>query len=48
MIGSKQYDYFILLSKELKVWEREPGSRDKARWMDPLSNGPARSGRPDY
>ncbi len=48
MIGSKQYDYPILLAKELKLWEREPGSRDKARWMDPLSTGPARSGRPEY
>jgi outer membrane lipoprotein len=48
MVGNKQYDYPILLAKELKLWEREPGSRDKARWMDPLSNGPARSGRPEY
>jgi outer membrane lipoprotein len=48
MIGSKQYDYPILLSKELKLWEREKGSGDKARWMDPLSHGPARSDRPEY
>ncbi len=48
MIGSKQYDYPVLLSKELKLWERETGSGDKARWMDPLSNGPARSDRPVY
>ncbi len=48
MIGSKQYDYPLLLSKELKLWEREKGSGDKARWMDPLSKGPARSDHPEY
>jgi outer membrane lipoprotein len=47
MIGDRQYDYPILLAKELKRWERETGTSDKARWMDPLSNGPARSGRPE-
>ena len=46
MIGEKQYDYPIVLSKELKLWEREPQSRDKAKWMDPLYD-PARSGRPE-
>ena len=44
MIGNKQYDYPIVLSKELKRWEPEPRSSDKARWMDPLSGDPARSG----
>jgi starvation-inducible outer membrane lipoprotein len=44
MIGDKQYDNPILLVKELKLWEREPRSSDKARWMDPLSGDPARSG----
>jgi outer membrane lipoprotein len=48
MIGSKQYDYPILQSKELKLWERETGSGDKARWMDPLSHGPTRSDHPEY
>lgn len=46
-IGDKQYDYPIVLSKELKLWEREPRSRDKTQWMDPLSDNPARSGRPE-
>ncbi len=26
MIGGKQYDYPIVLAKELKLWEREPRS----------------------
>lgn len=46
MIGGKQYDYPIVLAKELKLWEREPRSSDKTRWMDPLYD-PARSGRPE-
>ena len=46
IVGGKQYDYPVLLAKEIKLWEREPGSRDKARWMDPLSDSP-RSGRPE-
>lgn len=44
MIGNKQYDYPVVLAKELKRWEPEPRSSDKARWMDPLSADPARSG----
>jgi outer membrane lipoprotein len=44
MIGTKQYDYPVVLSKELKRWEPEPRSSEKARWMDPLSGDPARSG----
>lgn len=44
MIGTKQYDYPVVLSKELKRWEPESRSSDKARWMDPLSGDPARSG----
>jgi len=46
MPGGKQYDYPVVLAKELKLWEREPRSRDKTRWMDPLYD-PARSGRPE-
>jgi outer membrane lipoprotein len=47
ILGNKQYNDPILLVKELKLWEREPRSSDKARWMDPLSGDPARSGRQD-
>ena len=46
MLGEKQYDYPVVLAKELRLWEREPRSRDKTRWMDPLYD-PARSGRPE-
>ena len=46
MIGEKQYDYPILLEKELKLWGRESRSPDKTKWMDPLYD-PARSGRPE-
>ena len=44
MTGTKQYDYPVVSSKELKRWEPESRSSDKARWMDPLSGDPARSG----
>ena len=44
MLGTKQYDFLVVLSKELKRWEPEPRSSDKARWMDLLSGDPARSG----
>lgn len=47
LIAGKQYDDPVLLAKEIKRWEREPRSSDKARWMDPLSGDPARSGRPE-
>jgi outer membrane lipoprotein len=46
MLGNKQYDYPVVLAKELKLWEREPRSADKSRWMDPLYD-PTRSGRPE-
>ena len=46
VVGGKQYDYPVLLAKERKLWEREPGSSDKTRWMDPLYD-PAHSGRPE-
>jgi outer membrane lipoprotein len=38
-------DYPVLLSKELRLWERErPSSWDKPRWIDPLyeQDSPAR------
>lgn len=46
MSGDKQYDYPVVLLKEIKLWEREPRSRDKLQWMDPLYD-PASSGRPE-
>ncbi|MCK9418901.1 MAG: Slp family lipoprotein [Nitrospirae bacterium] len=46
MLGGKQYDYPVLFAKELKLWEQEPRSHDKPRWMDPLHD-PANSGRPE-
>jgi outer membrane lipoprotein len=36
MLGDKQYDYPVVLSKELKLWERERQSWDKPQWIDPL------------
>jgi outer membrane lipoprotein len=43
ILGDQQYDHPVLLSKELKLWERERPSWDKPRWMDPLydPNSPA-------
>ncbi len=46
MIGDTQYDYPVLLAKELKLWRREPRSRDKPQWMDPLYD-PSSSSRPE-
>lgn len=46
MLGDKQYDYPLLHVKELKLWERERGSRDTPRWIDPLYD-PAGQGRPE-
>jgi len=46
MIGDGQYDHPVVLTKELKLWGREPRSRDKTPWMDPLYD-PAKSGRPE-
>ena len=36
MLGDKQYDYPVLLSKELKLWERDRQSWNKPQWIDPL------------
>jgi starvation-inducible outer membrane lipoprotein len=46
MVDNKQYNYPMVLEKELKRWELEPRSSDKTKWMDPLYE-PARSGRPE-
>ena len=44
VIGGKQYDYPVLLVKELKRWEREPRAQEKPQWLDPLYD-PASSRR---
>jgi len=36
MLSDRQYDYPVLLSKELKLWERDRQSWDKPQWIDPL------------
>jgi outer membrane lipoprotein len=36
-LGSRHDDYPVLVSKELKLWERDrPSSWDKPQWIDPL------------
>jgi outer membrane lipoprotein len=45
MIGDAQFDYPVILVKELKLWERAPRSQDKPQWMDPLYD-PSSSVRP--
>jgi starvation-inducible outer membrane lipoprotein len=46
MISDTQYDYPVILAKELKLWGRAPRSRDKPQWMDPLYDPPS-SARPE-
>lgn len=44
-LGNRYDEYPVLLSKELRLWERErPSSWDKPRWIDPLyeQDSPAR------
>jgi outer membrane lipoprotein len=36
LLGDKQYDLPVILSKEFKLWERERRSWDKPAWIDPL------------
>jgi outer membrane lipoprotein len=36
MLGDKQYDYPVILSKELRLWEQERQSWSKPQWIDPL------------
>jgi outer membrane lipoprotein len=45
MIGDTQYDYPVILVKELKLWGPAPRSQDKPQWMDPLYD-PSSSVRP--
>jgi outer membrane lipoprotein len=35
-LGDQQYDYPIILSKELKLWPRVRQSMEKPQWIDPL------------
>jgi outer membrane lipoprotein len=41
-LGDSAYSYPIVVSKELKLWERERQSWDSPQWVDPLydHNGP--------
>ncbi len=36
MLGGREYDYPIVLSKELKLWPRVRESMEKPQWIDPL------------
>ena len=36
MLGDKQYDFPVLLSKEFKLWEQDRQSWNKPQWIDPL------------
>ena len=40
--------YPLLISKELKLWEREKTAQDSPRWMDPLNYDPSGRGRSVY
>jgi outer membrane lipoprotein len=46
MIGDRQYDYPVVLVKELKLWERERGPRNSPQWIDPLYDPDSRN-RPE-
>ncbi|HXY61349.1 MAG TPA: Slp family lipoprotein [Nitrospirota bacterium] len=35
-LGDIEYDYPVVVSKELKLWERERQSWDRPQWIDPL------------
>ncbi len=44
LIGDTRYDYPVVLSKEIKLWEREHPAHDNPTWMDPLSDDPRSPG----
>ncbi len=44
-LGDKQYDYPIILSKELKLWPRVRESLEKPQWIDPLYDWSNRTSR---
>jgi outer membrane lipoprotein len=35
-LGEVEYNYPVVVSKELKLWEREHQSWDRPQWIDPL------------
>jgi outer membrane lipoprotein len=46
-LGDRQYDYPIILSKELKLWPRVRESLEKPQWIDPLYDRGTGTGRHD-
>ena len=47
-LGDKEYDYPIILTKEIKLWEPVRESWNKPKWIDPLYNyDPSSGGRGD-
>lgn len=42
-----EYDYPVVVARELKLWERESPSWDKPQWIDPLYD-PYSPGRRDW
>ena len=48
-LGETDFDYPLVLSKELKLWEKERQTWDKPQWLDQLykpAGPPANPGRP--
>ena len=45
LLGGRVYDDPVILVKEHKLWEREPRSQDKPKWMDPLYDPNTSRGR---
>jgi outer membrane lipoprotein len=43
-LGNSEYDYVIVVSKELKLWQLERQSWSKPQWIDPLYD-PSSPGR---
>ena len=46
-LGDRQYDYPIILSKELKLWPRVRESPEKPQWIDPLYDRSTGTSRQD-
>jgi outer membrane lipoprotein len=47
-LEDRDYGYVIVISKELKLWERERQTWDKPQWLDPLYDRSSSPGRRDY